>query len=69
LFRILFFAAIIGSSYMYIREGNAFLESAFNIGYTMALFTALPILISMILLAKMVSLEMNKYLTEGWSAL
>jgi phosphatidylserine decarboxylase precursor len=44
---------------------NAFLESAFNIGYTMALFTALPILISMILLAKMVSLEMNKYLTEG----
>jgi phosphatidylserine decarboxylase len=65
LFRILFFAAIIGSSYMYIREGNAFLESAFNIGYTMALFTALPILISMILLAKMVSLEMNKYLTEG----
>jgi phosphatidylserine decarboxylase len=65
LFRIVFFAAIIGSSYMYIREGNAFLESAFNIGYTMALFTALPILISMILLAKMVSLEMNKYLTEG----
>ena len=31
----------------------------------MALFTALPILISMILLVKMVSLEMNKYLTEG----
>jgi phosphatidylserine decarboxylase len=59
------FAAIIGSSYMYIREGNAFLESAFNIGYTMALFTALPILISMILLAKMVSLEMNKYLTKA----
>ncbi|HMV43799.1 MAG TPA: archaetidylserine decarboxylase, partial [Leptospiraceae bacterium] len=65
LFRIVFFGVVISSSYLFLREGNYFIELALNAGYTMALFTAIPILISLILLVKMVGSEMNKYLTEG----
>jgi phosphatidylserine decarboxylase len=65
LFRILFFTTILSGTYYFIRYDLNFIEDAFNYGYTMALFTAIPVLISIILMIKLASFEMNKYLVEG----
>ncbi len=65
LFRILFFAGLLAGTYYYTNIDKSFIESSFNIAYTLAVFTAIPVLISLILLAKIAISEMNKYLNEA----
>lgn len=65
LFRILFFSGLIGGTYYYVNIDKSFFEFSFNIAYSLAVFTAIPVLISLILLAKINVVEMNKYLDEG----
>jgi phosphatidylserine decarboxylase len=64
-FRILFFTAILSSSYYFIKFDSNFYILSFNYGYTLALFTAIPVLISILLLSKIASFEMNRYITEA----
>ncbi|MCX8000847.1 MAG: alanine:cation symporter family protein, partial [Leptospiraceae bacterium] len=67
LYRILFIVCIVTCSYLYLKYHEEILIQTFQIGYTLAAFTALPVLVSLLLLAKTVRFEMNKYLTE-WGA-
>jgi phosphatidylserine decarboxylase len=55
---------IVGVTYYYILNGEVVIISVFRAGYTMAIITAIPVLVSMVLLAKMVKLEMNRYIQE-----
>lgn len=64
-FRIIFFATLIGVAVLFTRDSADVLYKVFNIGYMMVLITALPVLISLALLVKIVVLEKNKYITEG----
>ncbi|MCB1143546.1 MAG: phosphatidylserine decarboxylase [Leptospiraceae bacterium] len=64
-YRILFLFILIASSYLYLKKGDIVLVYSFHIGYTMAVITAIPILVSLALLAKMARLEMNKYFAES----
>lgn len=64
LYKILFLAAIVSLSYLYLKFGEMILVKSYQIGYLMAAFTALPILVSLVLLSKMARFEMNKYFTE-----
>lgn len=66
-YRILFIICVVACSYLYLRYHEEILIQTFQVGYTLAAFTALPVLISLLLLAKTVRFEMNKYLTE-WGA-
>ncbi|MCB1177395.1 MAG: phosphatidylserine decarboxylase [Leptospiraceae bacterium] len=64
-FRILFIASIITASYFFIKQGESVLILAFQTGYLFAAFTAIPILVSLVLLGKMARFEMNKYFNES----
>ncbi|MCZ8158155.1 MAG: archaetidylserine decarboxylase [Leptospira sp.] len=64
-FRIMFIGAILGSAYFYISQGEAVFLYAMKFGYTMALITSVPLLISLILLAKSAKIELKKYISES----
>jgi phosphatidylserine decarboxylase len=64
-FRILFIAALILSSYFFWKLGDQVIIMSYNAGYTLAVLTAIPVLISLLLLAKSVSSEMQRYISEG----
>ncbi|MDX1958458.1 MAG: archaetidylserine decarboxylase [Leptospiraceae bacterium] len=63
-FRIVFLTFLIGSSYLYLLKGDDFLVSVFRTGYLMAVFTAIPVLVSIVILSKQVKQEMNKFIAE-----
>lgn len=64
-YRILFIGVIGASSYFYIRLGDSILFPAFQTGYLMAVLTAIPVLVSLVILVKTVSAEMKKYVSES----
>lgn len=64
LFRIIYLAFILGVSYVYLKIGESFLLQIFNLGYTLAILTSIPILVSLVILVKTTSFELNKYLNE-----
>lgn len=63
-FRILYLAFILGVSFIYLKTGESFILQIFNLGYTLAILTSIPILVSLIILVKITSFELNKYLNE-----
>lgn len=64
-FRILFFGTILSVSGLYLRYGIDVYKIAVQFGYTMAVITAIPLLISLLLLGKQAKLELQKYLSES----
>ncbi|TGN02138.1 archaetidylserine decarboxylase [Leptospira dzoumogneensis] len=64
-YRILFIASLLGSAYAYVQYGEEFLLRVFGIGYGLALITAVPVLISLVLLAKVAQGELRKFLEGG----
>ncbi len=65
LYRILFMAFILFVSYLYIKIGENVILYSFNIGYTLAILTSIPVLVSLVILVKTVAFEQNKYFTES----
>ncbi|MEM7181676.1 MAG: archaetidylserine decarboxylase [Spirochaetota bacterium] len=63
-FRIFFIMSLVLSAYAFNEYGESILVQFYKFGYTMAIVTAIPVLISLLLLVKIVSSEMNKYFTE-----
>lgn len=63
-FRISFMAFILGISYLYLKYGDEIIIKVFNLGYTLAILTSIPILVSLVILVKTTSYELNKYLNE-----
>ncbi|TGK17356.1 phosphatidylserine decarboxylase [Leptospira fluminis] len=64
-YRILFIVAILGSAYAYLKFGEEFLLQMFGIGYSLALVTGVPVLISLVLLVKVAQTELRKFLEGG----
>ncbi|PJZ70170.1 archaetidylserine decarboxylase, partial [Leptospira perolatii] len=64
-YRILFIGSILGSAYAYIKFGEEILLEIFGIGYSLALITAVPVLISLVLLVKVAQAELRKFLEGG----
>ncbi|MCB1158039.1 MAG: phosphatidylserine decarboxylase, partial [Leptospiraceae bacterium] len=64
-FRIVFIGSFITASYLYMKFGMDVLINSFQFAYTMAIISAIPVTITLVLLAKIVSYEMNKYLSES----
>jgi phosphatidylserine decarboxylase len=63
-YRILFLGFILSISYLYIKLGNDVLLYIFNVGYTLAILTSIPVLVSLVILVKIATFEKNKYFSE-----
>ena len=64
IYRILFLGFILTISYLYIKLGNDILLYIFNVGYTLAILTSIPVLVSLVILVKIATFEKNKYFSE-----
>ncbi|TGK00758.1 phosphatidylserine decarboxylase [Leptospira semungkisensis] len=64
-YRILFIASLLGSAYAYVKYGEEVLLQIFGVGYSLALITAVPVLISLVLLVKVAQAELRKFLEGG----
>ncbi|EPG75696.1 phosphatidylserine decarboxylase [Leptospira fainei serovar Hurstbridge str. BUT 6] len=64
-YRILFIVAILGSAYGYLKFGEEVLLQIFGIGFSLALVTAVPVLISLVLLVKVAQTELRKLIEGG----
>ncbi|MCC6275459.1 MAG: phosphatidylserine decarboxylase [Leptospiraceae bacterium] len=64
-FRIFFVGLILLVSYLFLQRGNEIFYYSFNIGLLMAISSAIPVLISLLLLAKSASSELNKFVSES----
>ncbi|EPG67610.1 archaetidylserine decarboxylase [Leptospira wolffii] len=64
-YRILFIASLLASAYGYLVYGEDVLLQIFGIGYSLALVTAVPVLVSLVLLAKVAQGELRKFLEGG----
>lgn len=60
-YRIVFISCILISSYLFLEMGDEVIIKAFQFGYTIAIITAIFVLISLVLLVKVVGFEMKKY--------
>lgn len=65
IFRILFVATILGSSYLLSKFGSDAIPYFINYGFTAAVITSIPLLLSLILLVKPARIELKKYLDES----
>lgn len=64
-YRILFIVSILGSAYGYLKFGEEVLLQIFGIGFSLALVTAVPVLISLVLLVKVAQTELRKLIEGG----
>ena len=64
-FRILFIVTILSVSFLFIKFGKQVIFDAYYFFYFMAIFTAIPILITQVLLAKVVGFDLNKFIKES----
>ncbi|MBM9577932.1 phosphatidylserine decarboxylase [Leptospira sp. 201903070] len=64
-FRILFLVTILSAAYLYVKNGEAILYDAFGLGYSLSIITAVPVLISLVLLEKLARAELKRFLTES----
>ncbi|PJZ54770.1 archaetidylserine decarboxylase [Leptospira adleri] len=64
-FRILFLVTILAAAYLYVKKGEAILYDAFGLGYSLSIITAVPVLISLVLLEKIARTELKRFLTES----
>ncbi|UOG49889.1 archaetidylserine decarboxylase [Leptospira noguchii] len=64
-FRILFLFTILAVAYLYVKNGEQILFEAFGLGYSLSIITAVPVLISLVLLEKIARTELKRFLTES----
>ncbi len=64
-YRILFIASLLASAYAYVIYGEGVLLQIFGIGYSLALITTVPVLISLVLLVKVSQAELKKFMDGG----
>jgi phosphatidylserine decarboxylase len=65
LYKIVFLFLLFLSSYIYNKFGDEIIIASFQLGYTMAVITGIPVLVSLLLLTKIANFEMNKYIQES----
>lgn len=65
LFRILFLITILSVAYLYVKDGESILYQAWSLGYSLSIITAVPVLISLVLLEKLAKAELKRFLTES----
>ncbi|MCC5814872.1 MAG: phosphatidylserine decarboxylase, partial [Leptospira sp.] len=65
LFRILFVITLLAVSYVLDQFGTDVLPILINYGFSIALLTSIPLLVSLVLLGKQARLELRKYLDES----
>lgn len=63
-FRILFVASLLGVSFLIHKFGSGVLPFFVNYGFTAAVVTSVPLLLSLVLLAKPARVELKRYLNE-----
>ncbi|EMJ36607.1 phosphatidylserine decarboxylase [Leptospira interrogans str. FPW1039] len=64
-FRMLFLFTILAVAYLYVKNGEQILFEAFGLGYSLSIITAVPVLISLVLLEKIARTELKRFLTES----
>ncbi|MDV6235199.1 archaetidylserine decarboxylase [Leptospira ellisii] len=64
-FRMSFLATILVAAYLYTKAGETILFEAFGLGYSLSIVTAVPVLISLVLLEKIARAELKRFLTES----
>ncbi|EKO16123.1 phosphatidylserine decarboxylase [Leptospira kirschneri str. H1] len=64
-FRMLFLFTILAVAYLYEKNGEQILFEAFGLGYSLSIITAVPVLISLVLLEKIARTELKRFLTES----
>ncbi|MCE9501719.1 MAG: archaetidylserine decarboxylase [Leptospira sp.] len=64
-FRILFITVILVMSYIFIAQGDVVLFYSYNLGLTLALITAVPVLISLLLLGPVGVFELKRFVSES----
>jgi len=64
-FRILFLGVILISSVLYLQFGTTIYLIFMKVSYTIAVITAVPLLVSIFLLGKQANLELKKYISES----
>ncbi|WCL50400.1 archaetidylserine decarboxylase [Leptospira sp. GIMC2001] len=65
IFRVLFVATLLATSFLIGRYGYEVLPYFFNIGFTAAVITSFPLILSLALMVKQARLELNKFITES----
>ncbi|TGM99309.1 archaetidylserine decarboxylase [Leptospira yasudae] len=64
-FRMLFLVTILLAAYLYVKNGEQIVFEAFGLGYSLSIITAVPVLISLVLLEKIARTELKRFLTES----
>ncbi|ULH27489.1 archaetidylserine decarboxylase [Leptospira weilii] len=64
-FRILFLVTILFAAYLYVKNGDWILFEVFGLGYSLSIITAVPVLISLVLLEKIARMELKRFLAES----
>jgi phosphatidylserine decarboxylase len=64
-FRVIFVLAILGTSFLLERLGGDLLPFLINYGFTAALITSMPLILSLALLAKPARIELRKFISES----
>lgn len=64
-FRMLFLVTILTVAYLYVKNGDWILFEVFGLGYSLSIVTAVPVLISLVLLEKIARMELKRFLAES----
>ncbi|MBE7412980.1 MAG: archaetidylserine decarboxylase [Leptospiraceae bacterium] len=64
-FRIFFVGLILFVSYTFLQKGNEIFYYSFNFGLLMVISSAIPVLVSLLLLTKSASYELSKFISES----